>query len=38
VLKSKLDEIKERENLEKIEDIKGDQKKLPGQPDPLIRI
>ena len=30
MLKSKLLEIKEREHLEKIEDIKGDQKRLPG--------
>lgn len=29
MLKSKLVEIKERENLERIEDIKGDQKRLP---------
>lgn len=28
MLKSKLVEIKERENLERIEDIKGDQKKI----------
>lgn len=32
MLKSKLVEIKERENLERIEDIKGDQKRLPGAP------
>ena len=37
MLKSKLLEIKEREHLERIEDIKGDQKEIAlGQPDPLL--
>ena len=39
MLKSKLMEIKEREHLDKIEDIKGEQKEIDwGSPDPLLRL
>ena len=39
MLKSKLIEIKEREHLDKIEDIKGDQKEIAwGVSDPFLRL
>ena len=39
MLRSKLVEIKEREHLDKISDIKGDQKKnRMGQPDSFLRL
>ena len=40
MLRARLAEIKEREHLEKISDIKGVQQKIGrmGQPDPLLRF